>query len=55
MGQAVELLYSYMDDDRAVTAIEYGLIAGIISIAIASVAMQIGVSLQLIFEQAMKY
>jgi Flp pilus assembly pilin Flp len=55
MGQAVELLYSYMDDESALTAIEYGLIAGIISIAIASVAMQIGVSLQLIFEQATKY
>lgn len=55
MGQAVEHLYTYMDDDTAATAIEYGLIAGIISIAILTAVMQIGVNLQLIFEQAVKY
>jgi Flp pilus assembly pilin Flp len=52
MDRAVKLLNSYMADDRAVTAIEYGLIASIISIAIMSVAMQIGTSLQAIFNQA---
>jgi Flp pilus assembly pilin Flp len=55
MDQTVELLYSYMADDKAATAIEYALIASIISIAIITAAMQIGVSLQLIFEQATKY
>ena len=52
MGQAGEMLYSYVVDEKAVTAIEYGLIASIISIAILAAAMQIGASLQLIFEQA---
>ena len=52
MVQAVELLYSYMDDDRAATAIEYGMIAAIISVAILTAVLQIGVNLQLIFEQA---
>lgn len=41
-----------MDDIKGVTAIEYGLIAGIISIATALVALQIGVNLQIIFQQA---
>lgn len=55
MGQTVELLFSYIADDKAATAIEYALIASIISIAIITAAMQIGVSLQLIFEQASKF
>ena len=49
MNQAVQLLWSYVDDDSAATAIEYGLIASIISIAILIATTQIGLSLQEIF------
>ena len=42
MNRSVNLLFSYVDDDKAGTAIEYGLIASLISIAIAAVIMQIG-------------
>ena len=42
-------MWNYAGDDSAVTAIEYGLIASIISIAILIAATQIGISLQRIF------
>jgi Flp pilus assembly pilin Flp len=42
-------LWNYADDDRGMTAIEYGLIASIISIAIIIGAMQIATNLQIIF------
>jgi pilus assembly protein Flp/PilA len=49
MHRAEKLLWNYVDDDSAVTAIEYGLIASIISIAIMIAATQIGINLQRIF------
>jgi pilus assembly protein Flp/PilA len=49
MNRAEKLLWNYVDDNSAATAIEYGLIASIISIAIVIAATQIGVSLQQIF------
>jgi pilus assembly protein Flp/PilA len=49
MHRAEKLLWNYVDDDSAVTAIEYGLIASIISIAIMIAATQIGINLQQIF------
>ena len=52
MHRAVKHFRSYADDARGVTAIEYGLIAGIISIATALVVLQIGANLQIIFQQA---
>ena len=52
MHRAVKQFRSYLDDARGVTAIEYGLIASIISIATALVVLQIGVNLQIIFQQA---
>ncbi|MFW6076302.1 MAG: Flp family type IVb pilin [Hyphomicrobiales bacterium] len=55
MDRAANLLRNYADDDSAVTAIEYGLIASIISIAIAMVATQIGASLQVIYENAASF
>lgn len=42
METAVELLWNYVNDDRAATAIEYGLIASVISIACALVVLSIG-------------
>ena len=51
MNQAVKLLQDYEGDDRAATAIEYGLIAGGISIAIVIVIMQVGISVRILFEQ----
>ena len=55
MHRAEKLLWNYVDDDSAVTAIEYGLIASVISIAILIAATQIGISLQLILGQATAY
>jgi Flp pilus assembly pilin Flp len=55
MDRAVKLLCNYAEDDGAATAIEYGLIASIISIAIAMTAMQIGVSVQAMFDQAARF
>jgi Flp pilus assembly pilin Flp len=52
MHRAVKHFRSYVDDVRGVTAIEYGLIASIISIATTLVALQIGTNLQIIFQQA---
>lgn len=52
MHRAETLLWNYVDDDSAVTAIEYGLIASVISIAILIAAMQIGISLQQIYGDA---
>lgn len=52
MERAVKLLWCCVDDENAATAIEYGLIASIISIATALVVLQIGTSLQAIFQQA---
>jgi pilus assembly protein Flp/PilA len=49
MHRAEKLLWNYVDNDSGVTAIEYGLIASIISIAILIAATQIGISLQQIF------
>jgi Flp pilus assembly pilin Flp len=49
MHRAEKLLWNYVDDDSAMTAIEYGLIASIISIAIIIGAMQIATNLQAIF------
>jgi pilus assembly protein Flp/PilA len=49
MHRAEKLLWNYADDDSGVTAIEYGLIASIISIAILIAATQIGINLQRIF------
>ena len=49
LSRAAKFLWTYVDDDSAVTAIEYGLIASIISIAILIAAMQIGINLQRIF------
>ncbi len=49
MQRAEKLLLTWVDDDSAVTAIEYGLIASIISIAILITVTQIGLSLQRIF------
>jgi Flp pilus assembly pilin Flp len=49
MNRAAKLLWNYGDDDSAHTAIEYGLIASVISIAIIIGAMQIATNLQKIF------
>ena len=49
MHRAEKLLWNCMDDDSAATAIEYGLIASVISIAILIAVTQIGVNLQVIF------
>lgn len=49
MHRAEKLLWNYVDDDSAATAIEYGLIASIISIAILLTVTQIGLNLQRIF------
>lgn len=49
MNQAAKLLWDYVDDDSAVTAIEYGLIASILSVAILIAVTQIGANLQVIF------
>ena len=51
MDQAVNQLWGFVADDKAATAIEYGLIASFISIAAAVVFFQIGSSLVLIFDQ----
>lgn len=40
---------NFMSDEQGVTAIEYGLIAGLIGIAIATVAGEVGQSLKNIF------
>ena len=55
MNQSAKLLWTYVDDDSAATAIEYGLIASIISIAILIAATQIGLNLQVIFNDAANY
>lgn len=55
MNRAEKLLCNYVDDDSAVTAIEYGLIASIISIAILIAATQIGVTLQQIYGDAANF
>ena len=49
MQRAEKLLWTYVNDDGGVTAIEYGLIASVISIAIMIGAMQIATNLQVIF------
>ncbi len=49
MHRAEKLLCNYVDDDSGVTAIEYGLIASIISIAILIAVTQIGINLQRLF------
>jgi Flp pilus assembly pilin Flp len=49
MHRAEKLLWTYSDDDSAATAIEYSLIASIISIAILIAVVQIGIDLQRIF------
>ena len=51
MDQAVRQLWGFVANDRAATAIEYGLIASFISIATALVCLQIGSNLVVIFEQ----
>ena len=51
MNRAVKLLWAYTGNDRAATAIEYGLIAGGISIAACLVLLQVGVAVVAIFEQ----
>ena len=51
MHTAVKLLWTYVGDDRAATAIEYGLIAAGISIAACLVLLQVGVAVVAIFEQ----
>ncbi len=55
MHRAEKLLWTYVDDDGGVTAIEYGLIASIISIAIVIAATQIGINLQVIFKDAASF
>ena len=55
MQRAEKLLWTYVDDDSGVTAIEYGLIASVISIAIMIAAMQIGVNLQQIYGDAASF
>ena len=52
MDMASKLLWSYVEDDRATTSIEYGLIAVSMSIAIATVVLQIGASVQTLLGQA---
>lgn len=52
MHMASKLLWSYVEDDRAATSIEYGLIAVSMSIAIATVVLQIGASVQILLGQA---
>ena len=49
MHRAQKLLWNYADDDSAATAIEYSMIASIISIAILIAVTQIGINLQQIF------
>ena len=49
MHRAEKLLRNCVDDDGAATAIEYGLIASVISIAILIATMNIGINLQRIF------
>ena len=51
MNRAVKLLWTYAVDDRAATAIEYGLIAAGISIAACLVLLQVGVAVVTIFEE----
>ena len=55
MHRAEKLLCNYVDDDSAATAIEYGLFASIISIAIVIAATQIGINLQVIFNDAASF
>ena len=52
---AEKLVWNYVDDDGAATAIEYGLIASIISIAILVAVTQIGVTLQQIYGNAASF
>ncbi|HUE46818.1 MAG TPA: Flp family type IVb pilin [Aestuariivirgaceae bacterium] len=49
MHRVAKLLWNYVDDDSAVTAIEYGLIASIISIVVLIGAMQVATNLNRIF------
>lgn len=49
MHQAAKLLWNFADDDSGMTAIEYGLIASIISIAVLIGAMQVATNLNQIF------
>ena len=55
MHRAAKLVWTYLDDEGGVTAIEYGLIASIISISILLLVTQIGISLQMILGQATNY
>ena len=55
MQRAEKLLWIYVDDDNAMTAVEYGLIASVISIAILIAVTQIGVSLQQIYGDAASF
>jgi Flp pilus assembly pilin Flp len=43
---ATKLLWLYVNDDTADAAMEYSLIAGAISLAIASVLVQVGTTVQ---------
>jgi pilus assembly protein Flp/PilA len=45
------LLSGLVDDQRGVTAIEYGLIAGLISVAIIAVLLTLGGDLTNVFNQ----
>lgn len=45
----MRLLYRFLDDDRAATAIEYGLIAAGISVAIIAVVQGLGTQLNTTF------
>jgi Flp pilus assembly pilin Flp len=49
MDLAAKLLWLYANDDTADAAMEYSLIAGAISLAIASVLVQVGAAVQAIF------
>jgi Flp pilus assembly pilin Flp len=55
MHQAAKLLWNFVDDDSGMTAIEYALIASIISIAIIIGAMQVATNIQVILAQAVAY
>jgi Flp pilus assembly pilin Flp len=55
MHRAAKLVWTYLDDEGGMTAIEYGLIASIISISILLLVTQIGISLQMILGQATNY
>jgi pilus assembly protein Flp/PilA len=49
MDKIVQYVKQFLNDDEGVTAIEYGLIASLIGVAILAATTEVGVALQGIF------